>query len=190
MVAKIYLDTSILLSWILIEEEPQKIKKLPPKSTTCKKLLDTLVKGDFKCRFHTSDWALSEMIQYFKDKAIFKKFTLDGFSISAFNRLKSQYAINKNEMNIIKNAINDFEKDLLSKLDIEIHPTIIDWRGIHHYCLKYNLDTPDAIHLHNAIRNSSDYLTTIDIGFKNSKVKETKIVNPAHLTTIKSLRFN
>jgi hypothetical protein len=112
LVTKVYIDTSVLVVWILNEEEPKKVSKLTPSSKNSIELLNNIIRGKLNCRLQTSDWAFSEMIQTFRDRAIFKQFFIDGFTISAFNRKKNEYTIPEDEKKIIHTSLNDFENFL------------------------------------------------------------------------------
>jgi predicted nucleic acid-binding protein len=184
---RVYLDTSIIAVWIITEEEPTKISQLPKKAENAKKLLDSIIAGKLNCRLQTSDWALSEMIQVLRDRAIFKKFFFDGFEFFAFNRLKSEYKIEQIEREIIQEAMVQFEK-FLKKIGVEFIKIQISWRKIHEYCLKYSLETPDAAHLLIALEHS-DYLVTNDKAFKEAGVTDVVVIDPADLITRKELLF-
>lgn len=127
-------------------------------------------------KFQTSDWALTEMVQVYRDRAILKQFLKDGFEISAFNRKKSDYIVPDDEIAIIKEAINDFES-FLRDAEIDILTLKLDWKRIHEFSLRYSLETPDATHLSIAADNSK-YLVTIDSKFAKSKIKEVQVVQP------------
>ena len=88
---------------------------------------------------------------------------------------------------IIHESLNDFE-GFLKDIDVEFIKTDIDWRLVHQFCLNYNLETPDAIHVHLASKKS-DYLTTIDSGLKKSSIKEVNVLDPANLLGKRELRF-
>ncbi len=188
MRSKTYIDTSVLISWILIEEEPDKIDRLPKKSKSCKQILDYIVNNHLNSSFITSDWAMSEVVRTFVDKAILKQFVLDGFTVSAFNRIKHEYDIDEEEIIIINETLNQFEK-FLKNLGITFVETRIDWRKIHHYCLTQKIETPDAIHLHNAIQNKANYLTTIDSAFTRIKMDQIEVLNPSHLVSKTSIKM-
>jgi hypothetical protein len=127
------------------------------------------------------------MIQTFVDRAIFKQFFLDGHEISAFNRMKHEYDISKDDINSINNNINRFEEKL-KKWKIELIKTVIDWKKIHNYCMVYRLETPDAIHLSNAIDNKSSFVVTTDNIFKRIDISNPEILDPYNLITKTSLR--
>lgn len=170
--------------WVISEEEPK--KHLPSKATNCRKLFNAIVNGELSCKFQTSDWAFSEMVQYFRDRAIFKLFSLDGYEFSAFNRMKHQYSIDDKERAIIAEAISDFEI-FLKSLDFEFLKLELNWQKIHDFCLRYSLETPDATHL-NIAAGISDYFATIDQPLKKSQIREVRMVDPATLLTYRELR--
>ena len=53
----------------------------------------------------------------------------------------------------------------LHDLEVEILGTKVDRVRIHDYCLRYSLETPDALHVLTA--ENSDYLVTTDEKFKS-----------------------
>jgi len=135
--------------------------------------------GHLKFELQTSDWALSEMVQYFRDRAILKQFIFDGHVISSFNRYKHWYKIGTNEIGSIHDALADFESYLCS-LEIEIVEARIDRLKIHDYCLRYSLETPDALQVLAA--KNSRYLVTTDTKLKNSGIAN--IIDPSTLITV------
>ena len=166
----VYLDTSVLTIWILIQEGRGKRRKLLPRGRKCKELLDSIKTNRFKCKFQTSNWGISELVQTLMDDAILDSLRLDGHQISTFNRVKSNYPLNRSKRMVIHQAIADFEK-FLTKHKIEIIQVSINSHRIHEYCMKYALETPDAVHVMCAAQYS-DYLVTIDRPLIGAKVRE------------------
>lgn len=111
---------------------------------------------------------------------------LDGYEISSFNRHKSRYPIGEAESGPIHDAVKNFEFVLtgLKVQRVELH---LQRYKIHEYCLKYSLETADAIHLLAAVQNS-DFLVTIDTPFKASDIQEVSVINPETLMSKLELR--
>ncbi len=112
---------------------------------------------------------------------------LDGHEMSRFNRVRSQYPLPSNKRKVIHQAIADFEK-FLTTHGIEVIEVQINPHEIHEYCMKYALETPDAVHVLCATQYSQ-YLVTIDKALIDSKVKEVQIIDPGSLITKSELRF-
>jgi predicted nucleic acid-binding protein len=112
---------------------------------------------------------------------------LDGHESSAFNKVKSEYPIQQCKRKVIHQAITDFQK-FLEQYGINIVKSMIKPHEIYEYCLKYALETPDAVQVLCATRNS-DYLVTIDRRLIASEVKEIKIIDPGNLMSKRELRF-
>jgi predicted nucleic acid-binding protein len=184
----VYLDTSVLTIWILIQEARGKRRKLLPRGQKCKELLDYIKANRFKCKFQISNWGISELVQTLMDNAILDSVRLDGHQISAFNKVKSNYPLKRSKRVVIHQAIADFEM-FLNQHKIEVTEVSIKSHSIHEYCMKYALETPDAVHVLCAVRYSSNYLVTIDRSLINAKVKEIKIIDPGTLITKSELRF-
>jgi type I site-specific restriction-modification system R (restriction) subunit len=125
----VYLDTSVLTIWILIQEGRGKRRKLLPRGQKCKELLDHIKTNRFKCKFQTSNWSISELIQRLMDDAILESVRLDGHQISEFNKVKSNYPLKSNKRVGIHQAIADFERFLIKHkieiLEVNINPHII-----------------------------------------------------------------
>lgn len=189
MVKQAYLDTTILVSWLKVKDPSIAAEvtagriKLPKAAQKCKDLLEFVIDDRLKCGLQTSDWALSEMVQYFRDRAIQKQFVLDGHELSYFNRHKHEYPVDVDDRGVIHDAIRDFEK-YLQALEVEIIEVKIDRRNIHDYCLRYSLETPDALHVTAA--QNSNYLITTDQKLTRAEVKEVSIIDPGTLITINS----
>jgi predicted nucleic acid-binding protein len=184
-----YLDTSVLISWLQIiepsiaEKSAVKMIKLPKAAQKCKELLDVILEDRLRCGLRSSDWALSEMIQYFRDRAVLKQFLYDGYAISSFNRYKHKYPMYKGDREEIFDNVRDFEA-YLRGLDIKIVKTEIDKTKIHDYSLRYALETPDALHILSA--KNSNYLVTTDDKLIESKVAEIEIIDPRRLMRLAS----
>lgn len=159
--------------------EQTKEVAFPPAARKCKNLLSSVLNDRLICEFQASQWALTEVVQALRDRAILQKFLLDGYEISSFNRRKSEYPIGEEERGPIHDAIKNFET-YLRKLEVRTVDLNMDRRMIHEYSLKYSLETPDAIHLLCATQNS-DYLVTIDARFKSAGVKEISVIDPETL---------
>lgn len=182
-----YLDTSVLVAWVQVQEAPKR-QSLPKAASKCKHFLEFVINDRLNCNLQTSDWALSEMVQYFRDRAILRQFLQDGFEISAFSRHKHEYSIGTDERGVIHDVITDFEK-YLQDLEVGFLRLNMDRHKIHEYCLRYSLETPDAMHLLVAIQEKSHYLVTIDRRLIDSKVKEIAIIDPGNLISKRELRY-
>jgi predicted nucleic acid-binding protein len=136
----------------------------------------------------TSEWAIAELVQSVRDRAIADIFLLDGNEMVAFNRMKPQYRIPKSKRSVIHQSISDFES-FLRKNRVEIVKVNLDYHKIHEYSLKYSLETPDATHVHAAFQHSCSYLVTIDKQLIDSKVAKIKVVDPGTLFSKPELRF-
>lgn len=141
----------------------------------------------FICKFVTSDWALAEMIQSFRSRAIIHSFLLDGNELSAFNRFKAHYKVQERKRRSIHQAIMDFQT-FLHKNHVQTVKINIDVHKIHEYCLKYSLDTPDATHLQAALQQSCNYMVTVDRPLIEADVKEIQIIDPGTLFRTAELR--
>lgn len=89
----------------------------------------------------------------------------------------------KGDREEIFDSVRDFEA-YLRGLDIKIVKTEIDKTKIHDYCLRYALETPDALHILSA--QNSNYLVTTDDKLIESKVAEIEIIDPRRLTRLAS----
>jgi predicted nucleic acid-binding protein len=106
---------------------------------------------------------------------------LDGYEISSFNRHKHEYSIDAVDYRgAIDDALRDFEKYLH---DLEV--ALMEVK-IQDYCLRYSLETPDALHVLAAIQNSS-YLVTTDTNLKGSGITEVSVIDPDTLVATKEL---
>lgn len=139
----------------------------------------------FKCKFQTSKWSISELVQTLMDRELVDILMLDGHEMSRFNRVRSQYPLPSCKRRVIDQA--DFEK-FFATHGIEITEVPINPHKIHEYCMKYALETPDAVHVLCATQYSQ-YLVTIDKALIESKVKEVQIIDPGNLITKSELRF-
>ena len=89
----------------------------------------------------------------------------------------------KSDMNGIFDSMRDFE-EYLRDLEVKIVKTEIDKTKIHDYCLRYALETPDALHILAA--HDADYLITTDDKLIKSKVEEVKVIDPRRLIQLVS----
>jgi predicted nucleic acid-binding protein len=184
---KVYIDTPILTLWILIRGGKIGPKKLEPRGKQCNLLLESIVNKRFQCRFLTSDWALAEVVQALRDNEIMEFFKLEGHEIAAFNRVKSQYRVQATRRKLIRHDITDFEK-FLDNQQIQVVKINLDPEAVRDYCLKYSLETPDALHVLTASQHSCKYLTTVDIQLIDAKkVAGIEIVKPGTLVTKSNL---
>jgi predicted nucleic acid-binding protein len=181
LVDKAYLDTSVIIPWLQqkeadVEDKDIKLPKAAQKSINLLQVSDRL-----NCRFQTSDWALSEMVQYFLDRSIFKKFRYDGYAISSFNRHKHRYNVDTDDLVVINESLSAFEI-FLRELGVEIIDAKVDKKRIYHYSLRYSLETADALHI--ALAENCNYLVTTDDKLIRSGIKEIWVMDPSTLTAI------
>jgi len=183
----VYIDTPILTLWILIRGGKIGPNKLEPRGRQCNLLLDSVTKKQFRCQFLTSDWALAEVVQALRDNEIMEFFKLEGHEIAAFNRVKNQYRVQVARRKLIRHEIDDFEK-FLGNQQIQIVKINLDPQAVRDYCLKYSLETPDALHILTASQQSCKYLTTVDKPLIDAKkVAGVEIVKPGTLVTKSNL---
>lgn len=187
MVEKAYLDTSVIIPWLqqkeadIEEQDKDTVRKikLPKAAQKCINLLE--VSDSLNCTLQTSDWALSEMVQYFLDRSIFKKFRFDGYAISSFNRHKHRYNVDAEDLVVINDTLKAFEM-FLRELEVEIIEAKVDRKRIYDYCLRYSLETADALHV--ALAENSDYLVTTDDKLIRSGIKEIWVMDPSTLIAL------
>jgi hypothetical protein len=117
------------MAWLIILEKTKEVT-FPPAAQQCKKLLDYIRDDRLDCEFQVSEWALSEVIQTLRDRAILQKFLLDGYEFSAFNRHKWKYPIGDTESGPIHDAIKNFEF-FLTGLKVQIVELHLQRRKIH-----------------------------------------------------------
>jgi len=89
----------------------------------------------------------------------------------------------KSDMNGIFDTMRDFE-EYLRNLEVKIVKMEIDKTKIHDYCLRYALETPDALHILAA--HDSAYLITTDDKLIKSKIEEVKVIDPKRLIQLVS----
>lgn len=150
-------------------------------------MLSDIKNRRYNSKFVTSEWALAELVQSVRDRAIVKNFFLDGNEIAAFNRKKGQYKVEVQDRKVIHKSITQFRK-FLKKYNIEIIRMNMNVDEIHEYSLKYSLETPDATHVDTAVHNACDYLVTVDRPFIDAEIAEIHVVDPDTLFSKSELR--
>jgi hypothetical protein len=98
---RVYIDSNILSIWLLVKEAGRRRLRLNPRGKKSKILLDDIKNGRYKCQFLTSEWAIAELVQSVRDRAIAEIFLLDGNEMAAFNRVKTQYRIPKSKRTVM-----------------------------------------------------------------------------------------
>lgn len=158
----VYVDTSILGSWILYHQKRNKVATAGSRIVESFKLLNEMEKGHLDHEFGTSTWAIAELAGIIVDNALMEQMMKDGISLSEFPSQKRVFRIeDENTKRAILENLADFT-EYLTNINFRIESYEIADDSVIDLLLKHTfLPTPDALHLSFAI-DSCDVFLTLD----------------------------
>lgn len=186
----VYVDTSILGSWILYHQKRDKVVEAGPRIVESYKLLSEMEKGHLDHQFESSTWAIAELAGIIVDNALAEQMMKDGISLFEFPSQKRVFKVEdeSTKRGIVEN-LAAFTEHLLD-IGFIIRSYEIDDDSVIDLLFRHTfLPTPDALHLSFAI-DSCDVFLTLDQRHFLEKRKEIqkdnkiKILRPFELLEI------
>jgi len=175
---KYFLDTNIIVDWILIKEKIENEKELEEDGLLRKRfkeksfsytLLEIFLNVEKDVEVVTCDFAWAEAYSIIYDEIICKKLYMEGIPYRMWNKLRKYKELRGDAIDVFRSqVINDFEKlktrieTVKDEVDDEIFPLLFH---------KSRMGIYDAMILTTAIVNKADYFVTQDKDIVNVSKK-------------------
>ena len=166
----VYVDTTILGSWILYHQKRDKIAKSGKRVIESFEFLKKIEIGCVDYVFETSTWATSELAGIIVDNILAEQMLKDGISLTEFSSQKRVFNIQDEDTRraIVENLATFH--DYLEKINLRIRSYEIDDDLVIDILFRHTfLPIPDALHLSFAVRSCDVFLTLDERHFLEQK---------------------